>query len=229
MQKKNIRAEREMSAHAEKLGRDAYSDARRNCEDEWRKLVGKDFPACPMPDFADRAIFNLASNHVLLLRGNLENDVCNPTAFIGEAELMDVLTYDFGFDYSEFEWNGRSLDPKDGDSFNIISCHAHVNVQNDKKREIATSFIQYIIEGAAKAKFIGSKAYELWRSALIDSVFEYGRFEEGLDRKTLLRLFDRLREAAKLTWADNEIDKQLKLSHLSPGCGKKRSGKTKKR
>ena len=96
--------------------------------------------------------------------------------------------------------------------------------ESSLQEKVAKAFEMYLTAGAAKAKEVGSDSYLAWRKALIDCVFVHRRFSSGCSAEKLEDFLDDIQKAAQVTWADQQIFSQMKVSRHRR-VGVKKGGK----
>ena len=201
--------------------------ARNKHADEWKKIVAGLYRGTVDPDYSKEGVFDSAIYFVESRRKDLESGYCNPHAFefIGCRELAAVLSFDFNYSFDGYAWRGSSLDVKDNAAFSRDFREQGTLDRNGRKDGIVRVFLEYLKEGAAQAKRVGSDAYFLWREAMVESFSTHDCFDGGAEGKSVLALLKKVEKAVLLTWADTEIDKKMKVSPTIPLYGKKRPKK----
>lgn len=172
---------------------------------DWEKLASARSSLKARPDAAQQ-IFTLAVNSLDRLIDSLKEGKVLPLTAAEISDLALILSFDFSYSFDFYQWNGKSTDPNDDDTFDTqdaFDWHEHFSDQET----VAATLRTYIIASAAKAKEVASDSYSIWRDALAWLNFtELSDYEEKDVKAKLMQLAD----AAKMLWAD------LKIANYQP-------------
>lgn len=176
--------------------------------DEWHKFVDDVTSYGDEEAYVVDKIFQRAAEYIQGRIKDIKSGVCSPVFRFGSDSLRAVLSFDFAYEYDKYSVNESATD--EDDAFDIDQDTETIDDLYKKQRGVAKLFKDYLLEGAAIAKKIGSDAYPLWRKALIEFEFDNFMFNSGLEFGELKKYLDRVQDAAEMTHVDREVMEKLK-------------------
>lgn len=229
--KKAKYTEEDMVAFADDRTCESEREAEESALDDWNQKAKGDWGAKRDDrSWAESGIFKTVMDYIESRRKDLESGYCSPYAFSARGSLLKVLAQDFGYVFDRYEWDGRTFDSDAVDAFDLSQDGGCLEPQASLKQRVVRAFEDYLTEGAARAKAIGSDSYLAWRKALMDCVFVHQRFTSGCSAEVLESFLDDIQTAAQVTWADQQIyDQMRKVSCHQRERGKKRGEKSARR
>lgn len=207
----------ELEAEAEEKTLEAKCAAEDALREEWIEYVAENSRYAHEKSFPEKGIFIRAIEYLKGRKQSIAKGFHSAGRCWSEDCARLVLEFDFLYTYDSYS----VADPNADNPFSV-------SIDNDTedsfwcyKDDILDALKDYLLEGGAMAKKLGSAAYPLWQKVLMDYEFVYGGLQHGCASDLVKRFFDEIRRAAEMTHVDREIAERLEKSGKKPSKRKK--------
>lgn len=207
----------ELEAEAEEKTWESKREAENALHDEWVEFVTKNSKYGHEDSFPEKGIFVRALEYLKSRKQSIAKGFHVAGRSWAEDCVRLVLEFNFLYTYDSYS----VADPDADNPFSVgMDTDTKVGYWSHKV-DILDALKDYLLEGGAMAKKLGSAAYPLWQKVLMDFEFTHNGLQYGTDGGSLKSFFDEIRHAAKMTHVDREIAERLEKSVKKPSKRKK--------
>lgn len=195
----------ELEAMADEKTWEAKCEAENALHDEWIEYVTENSQYGHEDSFPEKGIFVRALEFLKSRKQSIAKGFHAAGRSWAEECVRLVLEFNFLYTYDSYS----VADPDAEDPFSVGMESDTEDSVWCYKEKILDAFKDYLLEGGAMAKRLGSSAYPIWQKVLMDFEFTHGGLRYGSDSGSLKVLFDEINRAAEMTHVDREIAERL--------------------